>query len=152
MAAAGKWKLYNAAKFGIGSGLIDLDSHTFKCALYTSSSNANTLTNTLLADLTNELANGSGYTTGGTTLTGVTWTNSSGTITFDCADPTWIASGGSLTFRYAVIYDDTASGKPLLCVCLLDTAPANITVPSGNQFIITINASGAFTLSGATTD
>lgn len=150
--AAGRWKLYNAAKFGIGSGLIDLDSHTFKCALFTSSSNANTLTNTLLTDLTNQVAGLNGYTTGGVTLTGVTWTNSSGTITFDFADPSWIASGGSIVSRFAVVYDDTAAGDPLLCVCLMDTTPADITVVSGNQLSIQINVSGAFTLSGANSD
>lgn len=152
MAAAGKWKLYNAAKLGIGNGLIDLDGHTFKCALFTSASNANTLTNTLLGDLTNQVANANGYTTGGVTLSNVTWVNASGTITFDCDNPEWIASGGSITARYAVIYDDTAASDPLLCVCLLDTTPADVTATSGNALQIQINASGVFTLSGATTD
>jgi len=152
MAAPGKWKLYNTAKEKIGQGLIDLDGHTFKMALFTSSSNCNTLTHDELADLTNEVANGSGYTTGGVTLSGVTWTNSSGTITFDCVDAEWIASGGDITARFAVIYDDTASGDPLLCVCLLDTAPADVTATSGNALTIIINASGVFTLSGANTD
>jgi len=148
--AATRWKLYNAAKLGIGNGLIDLDSHTFKCSLYTASSNANTLTNTVLANLTNEVANGNGYTTGGVTLTGVTWTNSSGTITFDCADPSWTASGAGFTARYAVIYDLSAAGQALLCVCALDSV--NVTVVAGNELQIMIDASGVFTLSGANTD
>lgn len=148
--AASKWKLYNAAKLGIGNGLIDLDTHTFKCALYTSSSNANTLTNTLLADLTNQVANGNGYTTGGVTLSSVTWTNSSGTITFDAADFSWTASGSGFTCRYAVIYDDTASGDPLVAVCVLDSS--DVTVPTLQQLIISLNASGIFTLSGGNVD
>lgn len=152
MAAAGKWKLYDSAKLKIGQGLIDLDSHTFKMALFTSSSNCNTLTHDELTDLTGQVANGDGYTTGGVTLTGVTWTNSSGTSTFNCDDVEWVATGAGFICRYAVIYDDTVSGDPLVAVCLLDTAPANVTVAAGNALTITINASGVFTLSAGNVD
>jgi hypothetical protein len=147
--AAGKWKLYNTAKEKIGQGLIDLDGHTFKMALFLSTSNCDTLTHDELGDLTNQHANGNGYTTGGETLTSVTWSNSSGTITFDADNVIWTASGGSITARFAVIYDDTVAGDPLLAVCLLDTAPADVTATTGNTLTITINASGIFTLSGA---
>lgn len=150
--AAGKWKLYDTAKEKIGQGLIDLDGHTFKIALFLSTSNCDTLTHDELADLTNQHANGNGYTTGGATLASVTWTNSSGTITFDAADAQWTASGGSITARFAVIYDDTPAGDPLLAVCLLDTAPADVTATDTNTFTIQFNASGIFTLSGATTN
>lgn len=149
---AGKWKLYNSAKEYIGDGTIDLDTHTFKCALFTSSSNTNTLTNSTLSQLTNQVANANGYTTGGNTLTSVTWTQTGGTATFDAADTTWTASGGSITSRFAVIYDDTAASDELLCVCLLDTTPADVTATDGNTLTIQFNASGIFTLSGATTD
>lgn len=148
--AAGKWKLYEKAKEYIGDGTIDLDTHTFKMALFLSTSNCDTLSgHDQLADLTNEHANGNGYTTGGVTLTGVTWNNSSGTMTFDCDNAVWNASGGSIVARFAVIYDDTATDDPPLCVCLLDTAPANVTATTGNSLTVAINASGVFTLSGA---
>lgn len=149
--AAGKWKLYDTAKEKIGQGIIDLDTHTFKIALFLSTSNCDTLTHDELGDLTNQHANGNGYTTGGETLT-CTWVNSSGTITFDSDNPVWTASGGSITARFAVIYDDTVAGDPLLCVCLLDTTPADVTATAGNTLTITMNASGIFTLSGATTN
>jgi hypothetical protein len=152
MAAAGRWKLYNSAKEFIGDGTIDLDTHTFKIALFTSASNANTLTNSVLADLTNQVASGTGYTTGGATLTGVTWAQTGGTATFDADNVSWTASTGSITARFAVIYDDTAASDELLAVCLLDTAPADVTATDGNQLQINFNASGIFTLSGATTD
>jgi hypothetical protein len=156
--AAGKWKFYEAAKEYLGDGTIDLDSATFKMALFTSASNCNTLSGSdALADLTNEVANANGYTTGGVTLTGVTWVNSAGTMTFDCDNAIWNASGGSITSRFAVIYRSGSAGSPavtdaLLCVCLLDTTPADVTVTSGNSLTIAINAGGVFTLSGATTD
>lgn len=154
--AAGKWKVYELGKQHLSDGTFDLDSNTFKCALFTSSSNCNTLsTNSILADLTNQVANANGYTTGGATLGSVTWTNSSGTMTFTSGTAQWTASGGSITARFAVIY---ASGtlntlvNPILCVMLLDTTPADVTATAGNTFTITMNASGIFTLSGATTD
>lgn len=149
---AGKWKLYDTAKVNIGDGVIDLGSHTFKIALFQSTSNANTLTNSTLAQLTNQVAGANGYTTGGNTLSGVTWTQTGGTATFDATDSVWTASGGSITARFAVIYDDTSASKALLCVCLLDTAPADVTATNGNTLTIQFNASGIFTLSGATTD
>lgn len=44
-------------------------------------------------------------------LESVTSTESGGTLTFDAADFTITASGGSLaTFRYIYIYDDTLAG------------------------------------------
>lgn len=155
MAAAGKWKLYDAAKLYIGDGTMDLNSGTFKCALFTSSSNCNTLTNSTLAALTNQVASGNGYTTGGNTLGSVTYTQSSGTATFDAADTTWTADGGSITARFAVVYQSGTVNlvtDALLAVCLLDTAPADVTVTSGNTLTIQFSASGLFTLSGATVD
>lgn len=153
--AAGKFKLYDTAKEKIGQALVDLDGHTFKAALFLSTSNCNTLTFDEYSDLTNEHANGVGYTTGGIALASVTWTNASGTIKFDADNPVWTASGGSIIAHWAVIYDDTAAGKPLVCVCYLDYnggAPANVTTTDGNLFTLTFNASGIFTFSGGTSD
>lgn len=153
--AAGKWKLYDLAKFYLGDGTLDLDLTTnWKMALFQSTSNCDTLggTNDVYGDLTNEVGNANGYTTGGVALTGITWANNAGTITFDCDNAVWNASGGSITARFAVIYKDATVNsivKPLLAVCLLDTAPADVTATNGNSLTIAINASGVFTLSGA---
>lgn len=143
-----KWKVYNTAKLKLGQAIVDLSSHTFKMALFEAASNANTLTHDELADLTSQVANGSGYTTGGVTLTGVTWTNSSGTITFDFDFASWIGVTGGFLCQYAVVYDDTVSGDPLICVTNL----GSITVGTDEELKIENSASGAFTLSGATTD
>lgn len=151
MAAAGKWKLYESAKLGIANGEIDLDTHSFKIALFASTSNCDTLSGTTtMASLTNQLATANGYTQNDKAVT-ITTANSGGTITVDeTTNPVWTASGGSITARFAVIYDDTHASDQALCVCLLDTAPADVTATSGNTFTITINASGLFTISGAT--
>lgn len=156
--AAGKWKLYDRAKLYLADGTHDLDdTSNWKCALLLSTSNANTLSigTGVYGDLTNEHSNANGYTTGGVAVGSETWTNSSGTITFDCADAAWTASGGSITARFAVIYRNATVNtivKPLLCVCLLDTTPADVTATTGNTFTVQMNASGLFTLSGATSD
>lgn len=157
--AAGKWKLYDTAKLYLADGTFDMDNAGLglTMALFLSTSNCNTLggTNDVYGDLTNEHANGNGYTTGGIALTGETWLNSSGTITFDCDNVVWTASGGSIVARFAVIYCNATVNsivKPLLCVSLLDTTPANVTATDTNTLTVQINASGVFTLSGATSD
>lgn len=158
MAAAGKFKFYDFAKEYFGDGTLDFDLTTnMQMALFLSTSNANTLSvgTGIYADLTNEVANGNGYTTGGIALTGETWGQVAGVATFDCDDVVWTASGGSITARLAVIYVNATVNsivKPLICVCLLDTTPADVTVTNGNTLTIAINASGVFTLSGATSD
>ena len=151
--AAGKWKLYEMAKEYLGDGTFDLDDGTnWKMALFLSTSNADTLggTNDVYGDLTNEHAGNNGYTTGGVALTNVVWSQTSGTATFDCDNAVWTASGGSIVARFAVIYKDATVNsivKPLLCVCLLDTTPADVTATTGNTLTVAINASGVFTLS-----
>lgn len=154
--AAGKWKLYDIAKKYIGDGTLDLnDSTNWKLALFLSTSNANTLTNDVYGDLTNEHANANGYTTGGANLTNLTFNESAGTVTFDCDDVQFTASGGSIVARFAVLYKNATVNsvvKPLLCVCLLDTTPADVTTTTGNTFTIQMNASGVFTLSGGNVD
>lgn len=158
MASSGRWKLYDFAKKYIGDGTHDMDATAnWTIALYLSTSNCNTLSvgTGILGDLTNEHANANGYTTGGVALTGETWTRSGGTTTFDATDPSWTATIGSITARFAVIYANaTLNGivKPLLCVCLLDTTPADVTATAGNTFPITFNALGIVALSGATSD
>ncbi len=155
---AGKFKVYEVAKKYLADGTFDLDETTnWKMGLFLSTSNANTLGvgTAILADLTNEHANANGYLTGGNALTGITWVNAAGVVTFDCNDSVWTAAGGSITARFAVIYKNAtvnAIVKPILCVCLLDTTPLDVTATTGNTLTIAINASGILTLSGATTD
>lgn len=156
--AAGKWKLYEKTKLYLADGTHDLDDTTnWKMALFLAAGNANTLSvgTAIYGDLTSEHANNNGYTTGGVALTGISWTNSGGTETFTCTSPVWTAAGGSIVARFAVIYRNATVNtivKPLLCVCLLDTTPADVTATTGNTLTISISGSGVFTLSGANVD
>jgi hypothetical protein len=147
MAAAGKWKMYHLAGKRVGDGTFDFDANTFKIALFLSTSNCNTLTHSILGDLTNQHANANGYLTGGVTVA-ATWVQSGAVTTFDTADAAWTAAGGSITARFAVCYaSGTLNGlvNPLVGVCLLDTAPADVTATDTNTFTVQMNASGLLT-------
>jgi hypothetical protein len=144
--AAGNWNVYNDFKAQSFKKVMDLDAtDTIKVALVTSSSNAINvaLVGATYGALTNEVANGSGYTTGGATAASPTITGggATATITFDTNGVAWTASGGPIVARAAVIYDSTTGD--LIAYCLLDSAPADVTVPDG--VTLTINIADVFT-------
>jgi putative effector of murein hydrolase len=139
--AAGAWTLTNVGRTRLLNGSFDLDSDTFKMGLFLSNSNIGAASTTY-AGLTNEHANANGYTTGGLaitlTLAGTT------TVTLDIqTDPVWTAAGGSITARFAVIYE---VGGDVLCYSLLDNTPADVTATDGNTLTVAAHASGVFTL------
>ncbi len=145
--AANALVFYDDFKLQLGNGTQDLDTDSFKVALFTSSYTPAPATDVTYSLLTGEVANANGYTTGGVTLTSVTWTESGGTATFDSADPAWTASGGSITARYAVLYNGTDAANNLIGYVLLDNTPADVTVTDGNTLTIQVAATGWFTLS-----
>ena len=141
-------QLYNNMTFDIESEAvangIDLANDTIKLALFTSASNAGTLTNATFASLTNEVS-GNGYTATGNTLATVVVSTSGGTLTFDSDATVFNASGGDIVARFYVLYSDTPTNKPLIGVALLDDTPADVTVTDGNPMTITPDALGWFT-------
>lgn len=138
--AAGAWTFPDSARTDMLNGTFDFDSDTWKMALFLSTSNIGAASTTY-AGVTNEHANANGYTTGGVSVTfslsGTT------TVTMDSSDATWTASGGSIVARFAVLYE---VGGRVLCYCLLDSAPADVTVTDGNQLTVAIHANGVFQL------
>jgi hypothetical protein len=140
--AASLWTFPDSARTDLLNGTFDLDTDTFLMALFLSTSNIGAASTTY-AGLTNEHANANGYTTGGISL-GTLSLSGTTTVTVDeTTNPQWTASGGSITARYAVIYE---SGGRVLCYCLLDDTPADVTATAGNTFTVTFHASGIFTL------
>jgi hypothetical protein len=140
---ADAWVFHDEAKQKLWDGTLDLDTDTLVIKLYLSTSNCATTSVSDASTLTNEVATAYGYTQGGKTLASVTVADSSGTTTFDAADPTaWTASGGSITARFAVIVDETATPDEVIAHALLDNTPADVTATTGNTFTITFNASG----------
>jgi len=139
--AASAWAFTNGGRTCLLDGTFDIDTDTYKMALFLSSSNLGA-SSTTFAGLTNEHAGANGYTGGGAsvtlTLSGTT------TVTVDISsDPTWTASGGSIVARFAVIYE---VGGKIVCYCTLDSAPADVTVTTGNILTVAAHASGVFTL------
>ena len=139
--AAGAWTFTNGGRTSLIDGTFDINSDTWKMALFLSTSNIGAASTTY-AGVTNEHANANGYLTGGTaitlTLSGTT------TVTVDIGtDPVWTASGGSITARFAVIYEVAGN---VLCYALLDSTPADVTATSGNTLTVAAHASGVFTL------
>ena len=140
---------YNSFIEAIGDGTIDMDTDTLKVALFTSSYTF-AASQTAYSGLTNEVANGNGYTTGGETLAGVSWSQTAGALTFNANDTVWTATGGSIVARRFVLYSQTATGNDLILSGLLDNTPADVTTTDTNTLTIQWNVSGIFT--GSMTD
>ncbi len=105
--------LCTVAKKAFMDGELDFSSDTaqvFKVALYTSSATLNATTTAYSS--TNEVPNGSGYTTGGATLViSVNPTISGSTVYIDFSDVTWAAA--SFTARGALVYK-SGGGNPAI--------------------------------------
>jgi hypothetical protein len=133
--------------------LSDLTGVTIKMLLTTSAYTPDTTNtgNTVLTDVTNELANGNGYTTGGVALTGPAVAAFSTTgFKFSTGAASWTASGtGIPAWRNAVIYVSGALWgltSPLLGFFIGDSAPADVPLTaSGNILQINCPANGWFT-------
>jgi hypothetical protein len=150
--AATAWRVYREFKDALGEELVNLETDTIKCALFLEASNCGNvaLATAQYATLTSQHANqgAPGYETGGKTVA-TTWTQTAGTATLGCANPSWVATGGSILARFAVLYSDTAANKDLIAYCIMDSTPADVTCTVGNTLTIEINASGVITLAGA---
>jgi len=139
--AAGAWTFTNEGRTKVLDGTIVPGADTFKMALFLSTSNLGAASTTF-AGVSNEHAGNYGYTAGGKAITLAL----TGTTTVKCdigTDPVWTASGGSITARFACIYE---VGGNVLCYCLLDSTPADVTATDGNTLTVAAHASGVFTL------
>ena len=94
-------------------------------------------TNSVKADLT-EIAAGNGYSAGGTATTITSSVQTSGTYKLIITDVTFTASGGSIAnFRYAVLYNNTATNDEL--IGFYDYG-ATLTITTGNAFTVDFDA------------
>jgi hypothetical protein len=103
------WVHYLAG--GVAGQAVSCASDTFNIML---TNTAPLATNTKYADISaTEVANGNGYTTGGTAVGSTSISNSSGTEIFIGNAVTFTATGSIGPFQYAVLYDATPTDKPL---------------------------------------
>lgn len=89
-------------------GVHDLDTDTLKMALFLATADLGAAT--LIYTTTGETS-GTGYTSGGEILTGVTVLTSGTTAYVDFADPTWTPA--SFTARGALIYNASKGNKAI---------------------------------------
>jgi hypothetical protein len=116
----------------------NLGSDTLTIAL-TAAANPPVATNTVLADLTQI-----SYTNlSSRALGGVTSAQTLGVYKLDANDLVLTASGAVATFRYLVLYNDTASNDEL--IGWYDYG-SDVTLASGETFTITWDAAGILTL------
>jgi len=102
-------------------------------------------TNTVWSNIT-EISAGNGYTAGGNVAAQTSDVQTSGVLKLLLTNPaTWTASGSGIgPFRYAVVYNNTASTKPL--ICWYDYGSA-ITLNAGEQFQVALDqTNGIFTI------
>ena len=138
--AAGAWTFTNQGRTDLLSGVYNVETDTFKMALFTDASNLGAASTTF-AGVTGEITTGN-YTAGGETvalsLTGTT------TVKVDIdTDPVWTVASTSLVAYFAAIYKVAGN---ILCYCLLDSTPASVTVTVGNTLTVAAHTDGVFTL------
>ena len=104
----------------------DMDTDTFKIALYTS---AATLSAATTVYSTSDEVVGTGYAAGGNTLTGATVSLSGTTAFVDFSDSSWTTA--TITARGALIYNSSKANK---AVAVLDFGSDKIS--SGGTFTV----------------
>lgn len=127
---------HTAQRFASGANLA---ADTYKVILCSAATF--TAANTTLAGITKtELSTANGYTSGGLTLTNVTIsTIATNDAAFDADDAVWTASGGAITARYAILFNDTDTDDPP--VAFIDFG-ANQSAADGSEFRIQWSANG----------
>lgn len=121
----------------------NLNSDTIK--VYLSNATPDAAADLIKSDLA-EISAGNGYTAGGNTAAFSSGAQTSGTYKLVLSDPTtWTASGGSIgPFRYAVLYNATATNSPL--IGWWDYG-SSVTLADGEQFTVDLDqTNGVLTL------
>lgn len=132
---------FNSFVEAIAEKVHNLGSDDLKVVL---SNSAPVSTNTVLTDIT-QIANGNGYATGGTSSAQVSSAQVAGTYKLVLTDVTFTAAGGSIaTFRYVVLYNNTAATKELIGWYDFGVA---VNITDGNAFVVDFDgANGVLTI------
>lgn len=146
--AAGSVVVYTNAALLLGEKQYNLSTDTVDYVLCTSSYTPAPDSDTSYSNVSSfELTTGGGYTSGGTVLTGTTWSQSGSTITFNAGNISY--SSSTITAKYVVVIQragaSLASTDKLLCYCDLNSGGGSVSSSNGT-FAINWNASGLFTV------
>lgn len=148
MAVQGAFTLFTRGLLRIEDATVDLDTHALKAVLLTSAQAltaafVGTSTDCRYSDLTAELATANGYTVAGVALAGVTLSISGVFVKFTANPISWTLTGAGVTFKYLVIYSDTAANKNLICFCDMDTGGGSVS-PVAGALTVTPDTNGIF--------
>jgi hypothetical protein len=139
--AVPKW--YAKGLLHLADGSIDLDTNTFKLALYTASYTPTQATDEFRSTPNaNEATGGSGYSAGGFAIASPAVALSSLTMNWDASDISQAITGGPFAFRYGVFYKVVGSAATDLLVGYVDFGAQSITdatlnITLTNQLTIT---------------
>jgi hypothetical protein len=140
--AAGAWTFTNNGRTHLLDALTDVDSDSFKMALFTSASDL-ALTEDTYAGVTGEVGvTNTGYSTGGIAVALTKSGTTTVTVVMTTA-PIWTAGTANLTAKFAAIYE---VGGNILCYCTLDSGGADVTATNGNTLTVGSNGGTVFTL------
>lgn len=148
--AQGDVTLFNEFKEDVGQKIHNLSSDTFKLGLVTNAVTPAASTSDPRwgaggsTDLSSsQVTPGGNYATGGPALASSSWSETSGTVTFDATDVSIAQDAANPNnARWAVIYNDTSAGKEALAFVDL----GGVTDLTAGNLAITWNASGIFSL------
>lgn len=132
--------IYNNAKTLLLQGELDFDVDTVYAMLVTDSYTPNPDTHVNRDDVTNEVASGNGYTTGGKEVTNlvVSQDNTDDEAVVDGDDVTWTSS--TITARAAVLYKVVGSAATDLLIAYVDFGEDKIS--SDGDYEIQWNSEG----------
>lgn len=124
---------FNSFVEALAEKVHNLGSDTLKVMLTNSAPSA---ANTVKANIT-EIAAGNGYTAGGTQAVISASSQTSGTYKLVLADVVFTASGAVGPFRYAVLYNDTATNDELIAYA---DYGSSISLANGETFTVDFDA------------
>jgi hypothetical protein len=141
--AAGTWTLTNTGRTKLINGQFDIDSDTYKCALFASGHNVSA-SSTTYAGLTGEVGTtNTGYATGGITVSPLVLAGTTSVTAKFGTNPVWTAGSANLAAQTAVVYE---SGGDVLAFANLDSGAATVTATSGNTLTVDGITNPLFTL------
>lgn len=124
---------FNSFVEALAENVHNLGSDTLKVMLTNSAPSA---ANTVKVNIT-EIAAGNGYTAGGTQAVISASSQTSGTYKLVLADVVFTASGAVGPFRYAVLYNDTATNDELIAYA---DYGSSVSLANGETFTIDFDA------------
>lgn len=130
--------IYNRFLANLSNKEIDLEADTIKCAILDNGHTPDPDHN-VWADVSGDEVSGTGYTTGGQDLAGksVTEDDTNDLAKFDADNVIW-STVTLVNARYAVLYDDSVSGDPLIAIFDFGSDQS----PSAEDFTVQWDSSG----------